>query len=90
MEVTLELNDDKWPSLERLARMWAESRAALVDYALAAVFSGGRLGRLPSTACRCLWQGGTCGGTHRLAVLQSHAHDDRLAGLGSAVASLNP
>ena len=32
MELTLELNERKWPDLPRLAEMWKENTEALVTY----------------------------------------------------------
>lgn len=39
-EITLELNDDKWPNMTRLRSMWEENRDAMVSWPLAAVMGG--------------------------------------------------
>ncbi|MEW5309967.1 MAG: hypothetical protein WDW38_001806 [Sanguina aurantia] len=36
-EITLELNDDKWPNMTRLRGMWEENKEAMVSWPLAAV-----------------------------------------------------
>jgi hypothetical protein len=40
LQVTLELNIDKWPQPDRLAEMWTENAAALVQWPLKTVLAG--------------------------------------------------
>ena len=40
MELTLELNEHKWPDLPRLAEMWDENLDALVTYPSIMVLGG--------------------------------------------------
>jgi len=40
LQLTLELNDEKWPKPSRLAQMWAENERVLLEWPLAVALGG--------------------------------------------------
>jgi hypothetical protein len=40
VQITLELNNNKWPEPARLREMWDENERALVEWPMVAVLSG--------------------------------------------------
>jgi hypothetical protein len=60
MQITLELNNNKWPQPDRLKEMWEENERALLEWPMLAVMSGrfwvgpGSAGLQQSAECSCL------------------------------------